>query len=324
MAIGTFLSSIAGAAISAGASMYGVKKHNEAQRRESELAYQRERQSIAEQNAYNSTSAQMARLSAAGLNPNMIYDNGQQAAAGTQEDIPRYQPAEMDNAFEPAANAGASIIQSMIGLKDIANKTAMNVSQIALNASTENFQSAQSRQADATAKRMLDLLGWEISEKDANIKFTSQQIDNLKAERERILADTALIAKKSNLTDKEIDNLDATTKLILFKLPYAEEFAKMEVAEKRAVISKIAREVTYMDESISIQNFNKWVNLGDVIARNVVNAAGVASRFLGKGASIEQVFGQDPWSMMNGKGAFTKGFNLNDSENPFGQFLAGD
>lgn len=318
------LAAIIGAGVSAAGSILATQQRNEAQKRENELAYQREQARIKEQNAYNSASAQVARLQAAGLNPNMMYENSQEAAAGTQSEVARYQPSDMQNSFEPMGNAGEQIISQLVGLKDIENKTALAESQILVNASTANLNTENAKLSSSQSKRILDLLGWEISEKESLIgKLDSETMQNIENTK-RIAEDTKLISEKIGLTINEASKLNAETRYILARLPYASEFAKLEVDEKRAVIGKIAQELVYMDESLRIQNFNKWVNMADVIARNVIQGASVTAKFHGKGASLNDLFGSDPWSMMNGKGAFTKGFNLNDSSNPFGQFLAGD
>lgn len=318
------IASIAGAGISAASSIAGTRERNEAQKRESELAYRREQANIRMQNSYNSASAQMARLQAAGLNPNLMYENSQEAAAGTQTDIAHYQPAEVQNAFVPMGNAGQQMIESMVGLVDMVNKTKETQSRILLNASTADFNAANAEFTRSQNNRLLSLLSWDVKNAQRQYELSGAEIDKLKQQKKNLEADYDLICAKTGLTEEQAKNLDANTRYMLARLPYAAEFAQLEVAEKRKVIEKLAVEMAYMDESLKIQNFNKWVNLGDVIARNVVQAAGVAGRFLGKGASLQELYGADPWSMMKGKGAFTQGFDLNDSANPFGQFLAGD
>lgn len=221
-------------------------------------------------------------------------------------------------------NAGQQIISQLVGLKDMENKTALAESQILVNASTANLNTENAKLSSSQSKRILDLLGWEISEKASLVgKLDSETEKNIE-DTKRIAEDIKLISAKIGVSESEAAKLSADTKYILARLPYAAEFAKLEVEEKRAVIGKIAQELVYMDESLRIQNFNKWVNMGDVIARNVIQGASVAAKYLGKGASLNELYGSDPWSMMKGKGAFTKGFDLNDSSNPFGKFLAGD
>lgn len=144
-----------GGAANAGIGLLSQSSANEARKRESELAYQRQREAIREQNAYNSASAQMARLQAAGLNPNLMYDNGQQAAAGMQENIPEYTPANYESGAAPAGPVGTEIINSLIGLKDLQNKTSMTESEIALNSvkGLNTIANTLNTEADTEQKR---------------------------------------------------------------------------------------------------------------------------------------------------------------------------
>jgi len=76
---------------------------------ESELAYQRSVEMWNQQNLYNSPQAQMARFTAAGLNPNLIYGQG---SAGNASSPPQYQPANMQYRVE-APTYGAAISSVM-------------------------------------------------------------------------------------------------------------------------------------------------------------------------------------------------------------------
>lgn len=87
--------------ISAIAAARSQRKSREAAKAESELAFQRSQQQIAEQNEYNSPQNQMQRYTSAGLNPNMIYGSGP-SSAGNQPSTARYEAAEQQftNNFE--------------------------------------------------------------------------------------------------------------------------------------------------------------------------------------------------------------------------------
>lgn len=65
------------------------KKERELAKSESELAYQREVEMIDKQNEYNSPANQMERYGEAGLNPNLIYSQGQ---PGQQTQHASYEP----------------------------------------------------------------------------------------------------------------------------------------------------------------------------------------------------------------------------------------
>ena len=78
------------------ANMELAKYQNEWQTQENEKAYQRNLQMWNLQNEYNSPTQQMARLRAAGLNPNLVYGNG--VTGNSSGSAPQYQPADIKRA----------------------------------------------------------------------------------------------------------------------------------------------------------------------------------------------------------------------------------
>lgn len=78
-----------------------------AQKAEAELAYQRQMQMWNAQNMYNSPQAQMQRFIEAGLNPHLIYGQGN---PGNSTSTPQYQPANIQYKYaasQPGAAFGA-------------------------------------------------------------------------------------------------------------------------------------------------------------------------------------------------------------------------
>lgn len=85
---------------SAAVAARNAKKQRELAKSESELAYQRDVEMWEKQNAYNAPAAQMERLKASGLNPNLVYGSG---AVGNQSgSTPSYQPSR-ETSFAPMA-----------------------------------------------------------------------------------------------------------------------------------------------------------------------------------------------------------------------------
>lgn len=86
-----------------------TKRTIEAAKSESELAYQRSVEQWNRQNLYNSPAAQMERFKAAGLNPHLIYGQGN---SGNASGYAQYQPANMQYRLE-APQYGAAL-QSLL------------------------------------------------------------------------------------------------------------------------------------------------------------------------------------------------------------------
>lgn len=76
-------------------------KTNQANRDLSELGYQHDVDMWNRQNEYNSPAAQMARLKAAGLNPNLIYGSGAGGAAGNSSQLPHYSVPQAQYNYRP-------------------------------------------------------------------------------------------------------------------------------------------------------------------------------------------------------------------------------
>lgn len=99
---------LVGALVQTGAALYdssqdrklsreNTNKTIEAQKREAELAYQRSMAMWHEQNKYNSPEAQMQRFKDAGLNPHLIYGQGNSGNAGSP---PQYMPPDIQYRYQ--------------------------------------------------------------------------------------------------------------------------------------------------------------------------------------------------------------------------------
>lgn len=76
------------------ANMEIAKYQSQWQQQENEKAYQRSLKMWNLQNEYNSPTQQMARIRAAGLNPNLVYGNG--VAGNSAGSTPQYEPAKFN------------------------------------------------------------------------------------------------------------------------------------------------------------------------------------------------------------------------------------
>lgn len=95
---GALLGAIVGGASSLINSLFAnrsQKKAIEANKKAAELEYKRQIEMWNMQNAYNDPSAQMARLKAAGLNPNLVYGGGQ-VTGNTTGNYPKYNAPVQD------------------------------------------------------------------------------------------------------------------------------------------------------------------------------------------------------------------------------------
>lgn len=135
--MGSLFDGILGSVISSGANITATEMTNKANRELAEYQYEQERQMVAEQNAYNSPTQQMARYAEAGLNPNLIYGNGV-SSAGNQSTIAKYQAPRMvsPDIGNLAANAMNLVIAGLTAQKikeDVKNRQEDNISKTIRN-----------------------------------------------------------------------------------------------------------------------------------------------------------------------------------------------
>lgn len=325
---------IAGAA-NVAVGLGGTAMRNEAQKRESELAFRRQQEAIREQNAYNSASAQMARLQAAGLNPNLMYDNGQQAAAGVQENIPEYQPAELDNAAPAVGQLGSDLINSVIGLKDLQNKTLATEADIFLKSTMADLNVSDMRLTEAQTREINTLLGWRVDKMDAEIKEINQRVKESEANInliEQKAKESIQIIKESeqrvSKMIKEGEKIDAETYCMLALLTHKINFLEASAEDRAAAALEAYERMKYIGSYFTLESdrfdfemksfydsldwdkesfhdslkqgyWNMGLHTGVQLISTV---AQVASPWLGAGSTVGRLFGKSPVAGMYGTG----------------------
>lgn len=169
------------------------------QRKENELAYERNLEMWNKQNAYNSPAAQMERLKQAGLNPNLAYgnlanDSASNAPQAIPTDVPALSESAFNNPYESVSNMGNSLAQNSLSMA----QTAKTLGE----------------------KRV-------VNEQYVNLKIQNGLLEpTMKANLRKLLADC-------KLSEKEYDKKNAEIDLINQNLKNAEEQFKILQANKR-------------------------------------------------------------------------------------------
>lgn len=153
-----------GAAIAAGAGLYDsyqnrkVAKRNTdatiaANKAEAELAYQRQVQMWNMQNMYNTPQAQMQRYLQAGLNPHLIYGQGN---SGNASAPPAYAPPNMQYRYE-SGNFGAAVQQFLPTLMAVGTwMQNMRMSEVEIR--QRQAQTESSMTSTEKARQLMDFL----------------------------------------------------------------------------------------------------------------------------------------------------------------------
>lgn len=308
------IASVASAAISAGASAAAINKRNEAQKREQEMAYRRERQSIREMNSFNSTSAQMARLQAAGLNPNLMYQNGQQAAAGEQSEIPHYQPADIESTMTPMGSAGQQMINSLVSLQDMKNKTMLAESEAMVNSSTAGVNWSSVRLNDAQSNEIYSLLGLRKQEIEARVNQINSETKLNESTASEIMERVKNYWWQRAEMRASISKMTAEEYCMRALLPSQIELNKMTSDEKAAAILKSYEEMRYIGayyyldvdklefEKYKVENqneqnhFDRRAQYWDMGLRTGVQILGLATSIVTKGGAMSNLFSGNVWN----------------------------
>ena len=166
--------------------------------------------------AYNTPSAQMERLQAAGLNPNLVYGNG--GATNTATDYPKYQAGE---APQVANIRNASRQLALQGFQTALNAKLQEAQAANLNADTElkgtqsqltavqkeiSMIDKQFQQGTLDSRTQFQLEKWkqdlllgrnQIKLGDQQLTLNQKEMENLDAETENIRESTKLTKAKA-------------------------------------------------------------------------------------------------------------------------------
>lgn len=207
------------------ANMELAQYQNEWQTRENEKAYARAVNMWNMQNEYNSPTQQMARLRAAGLNPNLVYGNG--VTGNSAGSTPQYEPADIDRAHltpyrgwnAGLTDAATTFLAARTNKAQVDNMEAQNT-LIRQQAATEGLK--QANIAASTARSEFDLSqanrlkDVSVARAEAEMAQAQHQADITwsKSEQERVKAvvDRSLQDTRIKVGKQEYEQLVQATR----------------------------------------------------------------------------------------------------------------
>lgn len=157
-----------------------VRDTHELREQLAEKQYDRMQKDIKEMKEYNTPKAQMKRFEEAGLNKNLIYQQGQ---PGLQQNFPQYQPYEVD------FSSRLPYVQDVPGIIDAYQ-------------GTKRFMSEQSvRENDAELRQKLRDKGIDMAKAREQLKILSQQHYNEISRGSLIDSQAEKFAQDANLSE---------------------------------------------------------------------------------------------------------------------------
>lgn len=221
----------------AGADMIAQGLQNRKNRKLAEYSYGKDIAQYNRANEYNTPQAQMERLKAAGLNPNLVYGTGTVAGNTAQSTSPKYQaptlnikapntqPLETLGAYQNLEIQKAQTDNIRANTEYTRNKTANeDIKALLFGIDYESKQidlelqkgsapyQAQANQAIAEEKKLdLQKKGLENKTKAQDVNIKSQLLTNLSESERKIEAEVENLNKQGKNLDQDLKNKIAET-----------------------------------------------------------------------------------------------------------------
>lgn len=182
-----------------------------------------------EMSQYTSPAAQMRLLKEAGLNPDLVYQNGPfQSVSSASAGSP-----SVPSAPTPASHAYDSAFNQIGASSDAIARSALTDSERKLNES-------KAGESDSV-----------IRLNDAKVNLTDAQSDWTKEDRQRIISQTENLQALTNKVNSELDNLVADTRL-----------KNASADEKQRIVSEMEQTFKTRFDTLKWQERRSFVELG--------------------------------------------------------------
>ncbi|QCQ84965.1 DNA pilot protein [Blackfly microvirus SF02] len=248
------------------------QKQNKANQRYATYMYDRQRaDALADfdmQNKYNAPSAQMERLKAAKLNPNLIYGTGTQAA-GLSSPV-RSSSAPSYKGEAPQINLGGAMgafIDAMMKqtqMNTMETVQRVNEKRLAEMDATIGLKNSQSKLAGITTAAKGFKLGVDKSLVGVTVDTARQKLDNLKAQRDLIVTDT-FYKMHEDIRRTMLANTTNKEKLQHIALMVAQEAATKEGTSLTSErMKEIAQNINNMEKNGELIDLEKQLKNGEL------------------------------------------------------------
>ena len=250
---------IIGSAINGLFGNYQVDKQLDAQRNENEAAFRRNKELAAIQNqynidqwnrenAYNTPTAQMKRLADAGLNPNLMYGQGNTGNAA--------QLSGSLSAGSPAVPTDMSPMGRKVSVIGSALDAEMKRAQIRnIDADTKN-KSSENKILESDAAFRDALNAGQLDLQSVQIKGLSADIVKTDAETTEIRQRVINLQTEADLTTQKIKEVQASIALTNEKVRTEQLNRVLESQKAKALIQKMAHDMRMSEEQVK----QGWIN----------------------------------------------------------------
>lgn len=227
-AVGSILGSVSGG-------LFGKSSQDSANKANMELAkykYEKDLEMWNRQNDYNTPAAQMSRYAQAGLNPNLVYDQGNNgnASSAPSFDVPEMK-AYTDYGDLGFGKAAGQVLQGY----HLANESKRVDSEVELNDAAINEKNANAQSKlqeriltlektfeqrlrngylDEELRAKVDNLKKDLDEKDSRIEKNYTESDYFMKQGNKVLVEVDNLYKQRKLTEAQTEQAKANIRLI--------------------------------------------------------------------------------------------------------------
>lgn len=253
----------AAAAIQGGSGIIGTSLSALYNRRAYEREHADKIQDWYRENQYNSPAAQMSRLKAAGLNPNLVYASGNAVNPAGSIESSQYHPLQNDIASSGSAVAN-TLIDSYYRERELENEESNIMSLVAYRAFLNDFTESKTKgQNLSNEKTETEREYWS---ENAYFDFMTrrQAFKNARQEYEKMKAETALTWSNNAYTRQGIKNLKKQYDLNNAQIQSLQEgMRKMQTEEWQilfnAGLEKMRYDLSVKEKSALIEKYNQEV-----------------------------------------------------------------
>lgn len=234
------------------------------------------------ENAYNNPSAQMSRLRAAGLNPNLIYQDGAPVAAGSIES-PQFGSNVAD--YSEVARFGSQLAELQIQRDQVDSNIALNQTLAAYNferARGEDYLN-ENRRADsfyADEKAYQDFIA-----RDWQNRLAHKTYDHLIEQIEQTKANTKLLKEQKRFTSKQVDHIQKQMDMlstqewqIVYQTMLNQISVDADVSLKQKMIEQIDSTLATMQQE---RNIRAWIEDRMLRQKSLMTSDNPLDRFMG-------------------------------------------
>lgn len=215
----------------------------------SDYAYQQNLDMWNRQNEYNSPTAQMGRLSEAGLNPNLMYGSGSVGNSSSQ--APQYSPASYDAPraerstdvaprlqFDPyqAVNLYQTIAMRRAQVDNLSSQTEYTHQNTRNAAVDQAIKAAQLLGVQLTNRQREDLYDVTIQQAKETLRKTTGEADSVRQSIQNLISQNNLTQHQIHKVAEEIQNLRLNYDVGRFK----ERLLRLGISDSDGLIERLA------------------------------------------------------------------------------------